>query len=729
MILTFSRRILSLQLSTFVLMKWSPFYTVMFSLWVLPLWSQNLLVNDSNGDLVSIDIEGCNTTVVADIGFYTDIAAHPNGFFYGVNTVGKLTRINVQTGETNQVEDFTSTAYYALTANAEGLLFAASGLGDLVSYNPSNNQTTYYDNMGFKAAGDLTYYQGDMYMATDENKLVYIDPLDPSNNEVFIDFASSNSSIYGIVSTVDGCNVSTYAFSNDNNAKVYQIDWINKSFDFVCNIDKEVYGGSSEFEFAASDDLIQIDSIVINAAPCDEGTSQVIVYASSEIGALSYSIDGINYQDDNEFFDLTYGDYTLYIQDESGCIGNEDISIDVGYLVFENTQVQNAICGQNNGVATIRVDASTQDLMYSIDGINYQSSPVFSDLAPGMYDVYVISNQSCEISSTFEVAISSSIQLINTNAYGPSCDEGFAFIDIEATSPNGGLMYSLDGINFQSEAYFGNLEMGVYTVYIVDALGCEDTFEVIMEAGILSLANVVTSPETCESSNGSATLIVQSSLANYDLFIDGENVGNTSTIQGLDGGIYQITLIGADACSIEYDLVIDEILTYELDTILLSPDFCNQGEGSIEVLLNDNGNNISYWLDNSLQDESGFIQNVVQGDYLLEIVDQNNCSSSFNVSIEQDDCPIFIPNVFAPSIGGNDRFSVQSAYDLSVENWFVYDRWGNQLYMAEDFSINDSTVFWDGTFNGKEVPAGVYVFSLNIQGFEEAIVGDITLVR
>ncbi len=710
-------------------MKLRYLYIFLLGFLSFPLAGQNLLVNDANGDLVSIDIDGCTTSVVTDIGFFTDIAAHPNGFFYGVNTVGKLTRINVQTGATNQVEDFTSTAYYALTANAEGLIFAASGLGDLVSYNPSNNQTIYYDNMGFKAAGDLTYYQGNMYMATDENKLVYIDPLNSSNNEVFIDFASSNASIYGIVSTVDGCNVSTYAFSNDSNAKVYQIDWINKTFDFVCTINKEVYGGSSEFEFAASDDLIQIDSIIINASPCDEGTSNLIVYATSEIGELSYSLDGVNYQSDNEFIDLTYGDYTIYIQDESGCVGNENITIDVGYLVVDNVQVFDAVCGQNNGVATIFVDASTQDLMYSLDGINFQSSPVFMDLAPGEYEVFIVSNQSCETSSTFSVNISSSIQLINTNAFGPSCDQGSAFIDISASSPNGGLMYSLDGINFQSDPYFGDLTLTNYTVYVIDAVGCEDSFDVSIETGILDLANVVTSPETCQLNNGVANLFIQSSLANYEIFIDGISQGNNTTFENLDGGEYMIEILGADGCSIDYGLIIDEILTYELDTIELTPDFCNQGQGSIAVSLTDNGNIISYLLDNIPADDSGIIGDLSQGVYQLQITDQNNCSTSYSLSIEEDDCPIFIPNVFAPGETNNGRFGLKSAYDLAVDQWSIYDRWGNLVYHATGFGINDESIFWDGTFNGREVNAGVYVFSLTIQGFEQAIVGDITLIR
>jgi gliding motility-associated-like protein len=35
----------------------------------------------------------------------------------------------------------------------------------------------------------------------------------------------------------------------------------------------------------------------------------------------------------------------------------------------------------------------------------------------------------------------------------------------------------------------------------------------------------------------------------------------------------------------------------------------------------------------------------------------------------------------------------------------VYDRWGSQL-----FTSTNPAVGWDGTFNGREMPAGVYVW-------------------
>jgi gliding motility-associated-like protein len=60
-------------------------------------------------------------------------------------------------------------------------------------------------------------------------------------------------------------------------------------------------------------------------------------------------------------------------------------------------------------------------------------------------------------------------------------------------------------------------------------------------------------------------------------------------------------------------------------------------------------------------------------------------------------------------------------------NLAIYDRWGQLL-----FSTEDPLQCWDGMKDGKEVPAGVYVYRLfvrQIDGKEISKSGNITLIR
>ena len=62
----------------------------------------------------------------------------------------------------------------------------------------------------------------------------------------------------------------------------------------------------------------------------------------------------------------------------------------------------------------------------------------------------------------------------------------------------------------------------------------------------------------------------------------------------------------------------------------------------------------------------------------------------------------------------------------------VYDRWGNRLFFRENVIWGQADQGWDGTFNGKDLNPGVYVFVLNLKEFDGAtrsIVGNITIVK
>lgn len=64
-------------------------------------------------------------------------------------------------------------------------------------------------------------------------------------------------------------------------------------------------------------------------------------------------------------------------------------------------------------------------------------------------------------------------------------DSGHSNGMILVAQPIGGIspyVYSLDGLNFDSNAHFGNLAAGTYTVHLMDAYGCGDTFSITLVA-------------------------------------------------------------------------------------------------------------------------------------------------------------------------------------------------------------------------------------------------------
>ncbi|MBL7813652.1 MAG: gliding motility-associated C-terminal domain-containing protein [Saprospiraceae bacterium] len=116
---------------------------------------------------------------------------------------------------------------------------------------------------------------------------------------------------------------------------------------------------------------------------------------------------------------------------------------------------------------------------------------------------------------------------------------------------------------------------------------------------------------------------------------------------------------------------------------------------------------------------------------LLTVKDSMGCPAS-------DTLMIYVqPNVFAPNVinpdsqNGNQAFTVYSKENLPMPRLSIYDRWGEHLFEAKNIETNNLDQGWDGTFRGKRVQQGVYVFYAEVEvlpGKTVILKGDITVL-
>lgn len=90
---------------------------------------------------------------------------------------------------------------------------------------------------------------------------------------------------------------------------------------------------------------------------------------------------------------------------------------------------------------------------------------------------------------------------------------------------------------------------------------------------------------------------------------------------------------------------------------------------------------------------------------------------------------IGMPTIFTPNgDGNNDVLEMYTATIDQIEEFMIFDRWGTLLFAA-----NDITATWDGTYKGKKVDSGVYVYFIKficeLDGKEIVKKGDITIMR
>jgi gliding motility-associated-like protein len=92
---------------------------------------------------------------------------------------------------------------------------------------------------------------------------------------------------------------------------------------------------------------------------------------------------------------------------------------------------------------------------------------------------------------------------------------------------------------------------------------------------------------------------------------------------------------------------------------------------------------------------------------------------------------IIIPNGISPNGDGPNDTWVIDGIDFFPNNHVeVYNRWGELLYIADGY--NNTTVFWDGTYKGKDLPVGTYyyIIKLNTDLYDpDYFTGPITILR
>jgi gliding motility-associated-like protein len=120
----------------------------------------------------------------------------------------------------------------------------------------------------------------------------------------------------------------------------------------------------------------------------------------------------------------------------------------------------------------------------------------------------------------------------------------------------------------------------------------------------------------------------------------------------------------------------------------------------------------------------------------VQVVDQDGCIHSNELSIEPLLAykEIYTGNTFSPNGDGvNDQFILQSVPGVVyIEDFKVYNRWGNLMHSASQFIIDNRTGGWDGQYKGSLASADSYTWIADVQyadGSNTTLTGTIQLVR
>ncbi|MFA6200785.1 MAG: gliding motility-associated C-terminal domain-containing protein [Bacteroidales bacterium] len=188
---------------------------------------------------------------------------------------------------------------------------------------------------------------------------------------------------------------------------------------------------------------------------------------------------------------------------------------------------------------------------------------------------------------------------------------------------------------------------------------------------------------------------------------------------------YTMKGYGASGCFAERTVTIT-VIPFPLAEISYSPDYVDTDNPVLSLKDVSQYGATSHWdlSDGTTSDARSFSHrfNDVSGQYVevhLTTFNEVNCIDTASIQVPIELFSVWVPSGFTPDgDGSNDRFFFHSLNNLSNVKFEIYNRWGTKIFSFEkeklDCSTTDmSNLGWDGTFEGKEVPIGTYVWRLS----------------
>ena len=388
-------------------------------------------------------------------------------------------------------------------------------------------------------------------------------------------------------------------------------------------------------------------SVVTTDVLCNGGNTGTAVYTVTG-GTAPYDI-----QDD---LTLTAGSYTTTVTDDNGCQASVSFTIDEPDAALQISAITTDVTC-NNG--------TDGEVELIVTGGTNATNTIIPDLSAGEYTETYTDDNGCDVSITFTIGEPDPF-IIDSDITNISCSEyNDGSIDLSVSGNNGGYSFLWDtGANTSS---IDNLSPGTYSVTITDQLSCETTETYnITEPTPLTFEVISSDTELeCSNSVGNFTILITGGTEPYNYsWTDGNNNfisegdvtpgplgGFINSIEGLTGGIYNLTITDDNGCPL---LFTDEInigptsINFELtDNSFLEVECFGDETGIIEISAfggtppyefnwynSDNdfiGNGVS-----TIEDDVTIntIQDLGEDIYYLELTDDNGCENNeFSIEI------------------------------------------------------------------------------------------------
>jgi len=440
---------------------------------------------------------------------------------------------------------------------------------------------------------------------------------------------------------------------------------------------------SLEFIVEAFEQTELLDVLKSDVTACKQMDGSIEVMATGQ--NLEYSINGgQDWQILPLFENLGIGTYDIKVRsiDAHDCFDEMQVTINSpeAPAIQMVDIIDQSSCILNNG--SLEVFAEGNNLEHSIDGgINWYDTRLFEGLPGGLYLVMVREKEDTDCYASIEIELRSPVQLQvqNVELQQPGdCFDSDAYLEINVNSTD--VEFSIDnGINWQSENQFTNLDEGAYEVLIQNPLfpdcGASYAFEISLPpcpCDVLSVELFTEAVDCLDPISGSVSIeSIEGNIIGGDIQIIWDDGTEGYLIQNLSEGWVSYSIFYNKNCDQNDSVYIESFDPIGFD--LLSFDQDCEELGTIEVVNFMGGaGQPSYSIDGINFQENSVFTDLTAQEYQVLIEDLFNCSGEDSVVInDNSNLQLDLPQV-EPMQEGESRMLNPLINEATIDSFEWY---------------------------------------------------------
>ncbi|MBI4647583.1 MAG: gliding motility-associated C-terminal domain-containing protein, partial [Bacteroidia bacterium] len=435
-------------------------------------------------------------------------------------------------------------------------------------------------------------------------------------------------------------------------------------------------------------DTIQIDEpLPVNAEITDsmnvscygDNDGFALVTASGGTPAYSYEWDNATSSITQTVLNLLAGIYYhVTVTDFHGCTGIDSVILTEPLQIQIDTTIIAANCGASDGIIEVSPSEGVAPYSYNWPGYPLNTDSILESIPTGTYSVEITDANGCD--ELFSILVPNqgagtpSVNIVDNNCYGDTTGS------INVSIAGGNPPYNYTWSNGQNDSTAVNLGAGLYSVTIIDSLGCTTLIPNIpVDEGtsIIITFDDITDVSCNGLSDGSATAEANGGMSPYSYQWDDTGMSVDSTVNNLAAGVYHVTITDSNGCTATDTVIITEplpIITTITDSTNIT---CYNGNDGYAFVSVSGGSGIyTYQWDNTSSSTTPSVINLVAGVYYhVTVSDSEGCIKTDSVILSQ---PLQIQidtTVTAASCGASDgiiELIPSGGVSPYIYNWLGY---------------------------------------------------------